>query len=90
MVGVVNGFADRIGHALCMGMVRFENSDKLPLWRIQVRKNFGDPIIDEDATHANLVALKAWADRAIEALGTDGGRIDALSRSVQRPEGATE
>jgi hypothetical protein len=66
----------RIGdNAFGLGVERFENSDKKPLWRLQITGHPNDILIDIDLKAPDLHAIKRFCDKALADLASDGGRI---------------
>lgn len=76
---VTSGGSERFGDSmLAFGLTRFEAKSyqkEEALWRFRVSRGCnGDPIFDIDAKPADLLKMRAWLDRAIETIATDGGR----------------
>lgn len=84
MSAKTTGFSNRIGDAnLIFAMKRFEDSDKNPLWRFSITGHFHEkPFIAMDASAKDALEIKAFCDRVIQALMTDGGRIEPEPKEI--------
>lgn len=78
MASSTTGFATRFGDGpLSFGLKRFEDSDKNALWRFRVSRYIGGSHgIEQDANATELREMIAFLEKAIEAIRTDGGRVD--------------
>ncbi|KJS35679.1 MAG: hypothetical protein VR70_14515 [Rhodospirillaceae bacterium BRH_c57] len=65
---------------LALGIERFEGPNGKSLWRLKVSRYCGGaPLLEQDLTTEGARALRTFADRALEALTTDGGRSTATT-----------
>lgn len=87
-MSITSGSWSRIGdNALGLGIRRFEDSDKKPLWRFQVTKNASEPVIDIDCRASDLREVMRFCEKAIAELATDGGRVPTITEesAVEEP-----
>ncbi|KJS38310.1 MAG: hypothetical protein VR70_10295 [Rhodospirillaceae bacterium BRH_c57] len=60
---------------LALGIERYEGPDGKCLWRLNVSRYCGGArLLEQDLTAEGARALRTFADRALGALTTDGGR----------------
>jgi hypothetical protein len=82
-----NGFSSRLGdNYAAVGLRRLTDSEDRPLWRLSFGKHpVGNDagLIDVDASIGALIELKLFAEKAIKALQTDGGRIEPVEPVVR-------
>ena len=76
-------FHNRINdHPLSFGLVRFtagSGEEQTKLWRLIVSRWTGRQQLESiDIDVSDLIAIKAFCDKAIECLQTDGGRLPTV------------
>ena len=80
------GANQRIGdHPLAFGIRRYADSDDNAKWEFSVHRGFcGSTMTSHFLSVKDLIAIKAFCDKAIKLIQTDGGR--KKEESDARPE----
>lgn len=82
MAHITSGVNSRVGdHMIALGLERYENSSKSPLWVWSIRSGCSGPILARicDPSVSDLHKMKRIIEEHIELLSTDGGRIEKES-----------
>jgi hypothetical protein len=71
-----NGGSSRFDDSpLAFGLTRFTDGGERVLWRFYVSRFCGQhELIGMDASIETLTKMRAWLDRSIEMVSSDGGR----------------
>lgn len=85
-MAATNGFATRLGDGFALQMHRFQGPSDRSLWMLSAASHpsTAEPPVEMVADRKALLDLRRFADEALAALNTDGGRAD-LAKSGSAP-----